>query len=123
MDLQKILDGLNRYDAKLNIKIASGLSCGTNKKNPVCFDETFYRILAGELPCGINKKNLVCFDEAQNDTAFDMRMSLKNRIQDEIRWMSSEHSVENKTRNACVEYREIRVNYINQLEEFVKTLE
>ncbi|KAA6366309.1 MAG: hypothetical protein EZS28_038164 [Streblomastix strix] len=103
-----LLDGLDRCDAKLDARIAGGLSCGTNKKKPECFDDQApYLRRAGELPKIINKKNLVCFEEAHSDTAFEMRISLKNRILDEIRWMNSECSVENKLHNACDEYREI----------------
>ncbi|KAA6376866.1 MAG: hypothetical protein EZS28_027606 [Streblomastix strix] len=61
-----LLDGTDRCDAKLDARIAGGQPCKTNKKNLVCFDETY------------------------GDTAFDMRMSLKERIQDENNWMNSE---------------------------------
>ncbi|KAA6379770.1 MAG: hypothetical protein EZS28_024704 [Streblomastix strix] len=64
--LQVLLDGLDNCERKLDAKIAGGL------------------------PCRTNKKDLVCFDEAHNDTAYEMRMSLKIRIQDEINWMNSE---------------------------------
>ncbi|KAA6384001.1 MAG: hypothetical protein EZS28_020471 [Streblomastix strix] len=69
MQLQVLLDGLDNCERKLDAKIAGGL------------------------PCKTNKKNLVCFDEAYSDTAFEMRMSLKERIQDEIQWMNSESVV------------------------------
>ncbi|KAA6362222.1 MAG: hypothetical protein EZS28_042250, partial [Streblomastix strix] len=132
MDLQRVLDGLDRCDAKLDecdakldTKNAGGLPWRTIKKKTEHYDDqVFYLRMAGKLPKIINKKdkkNLVCFDEAHSDTAFEMRMSLKERIQDEIHWMTAECSVENKLHNACEEYREIRDNYINQLEELVKT--
>ncbi|KAA6371260.1 MAG: hypothetical protein EZS28_033213 [Streblomastix strix] len=124
MDLQRVLDGLDRCDAKLDAKIAGVYPYRTIKKKPEHYDDqVFYLREAGELPKIINKKNLVCFDEAHNDTAYDMRMTLKDRIEDEIHWMNSESSAENRLHNASEEYREIRDNYINQLEELVKTLE
>ncbi|KAA6375364.1 MAG: hypothetical protein EZS28_029111 [Streblomastix strix] len=84
MQLKVLLDGLNRCDAKLDAKIAGGLPCGTNKKNPECFDQAFYLRLAGELPKIKTKKNPDSFDEARSDKAFEMRISLNERIQDEI---------------------------------------
>ncbi|KAA6356819.1 MAG: hypothetical protein EZS28_047655 [Streblomastix strix] len=130
MDLQRVLDGLDRCDAKLDecdVKLSvkpTGVYPYRDKKKPEHYDDYIaYLRLAGLLPKPNNKKNLVCFDEAYSDTAFEMRMSLKERIQDEIHWMNSECSAENKLHNACEEYREIRDNYINQLEELVKTLE
>ncbi|KAA6374980.1 MAG: hypothetical protein EZS28_029495 [Streblomastix strix] len=127
MDLQRVLDGLDRCDAKLDTRPAGGVYPYRDRKKTEHYDDyAFYLREAGELPKIINKKdkkNLVCFDEAHSDTAFEMRMSLKERIYDEIHWMNAECSVENKLHNACEEYREIRDNYINQLEELVKTLE
>ncbi|KAA6370296.1 MAG: hypothetical protein EZS28_034177, partial [Streblomastix strix] len=129
MDLQRVLDGLDRCDAKLDARIMGGgvYPWRTIKKKPEHYDDqVFYLREAGELPKIISKKdkkNLVCFDEVYSDRAFEMRMSLKERIEDEIHSMNSESSVENKLHNACQEYREIRDNYINQLEELVKTLE
>ncbi|KAA6367614.1 MAG: hypothetical protein EZS28_036857 [Streblomastix strix] len=127
MDLQRVLDGLDRCDAKLDAKLdvkKTGVYPYRDKKKPEHYDDyIFYLGEAGLLPKINNKKDLVCFDEAYSDTAFEMRMSLKERIQDEIHWMNSECSAENKLHNACQEYREIRDNYINQLEELVKTLE
>ncbi|KAA6358516.1 MAG: hypothetical protein EZS28_045958 [Streblomastix strix] len=127
MDLQRVLDGLDRCDAKLDAKIAGGLPSGINKKKTECVDDqAFFLRQAGELPKINNKKNkkdLICFDEGYISTAFDMRMSLKERILEEIRWMNTECSAENRLHNDCEEYREIRDNYINQLEEFIKTLE
>ncbi|KAA6367488.1 MAG: hypothetical protein EZS28_036984 [Streblomastix strix] len=127
MDLQRVLDGLDRCDAKLDARIAGVQPWRTiKKKTECCDDQAFYLRCAGELPKINNKKdkkNLVCFDEAHSDTAFEMRISLKERVKDEIHWMNSESSAENKLHNACQEYREIRDNYINQLEELVKTLE
>ncbi|KAA6318348.1 MAG: hypothetical protein EZS28_054961 [Streblomastix strix] len=64
-----LLDGMDRCDAKLDARIAGGQ------------------------PCKTNKQNLVCFDQAYSDTAFEMRMSLKERIQDEIDWMNSESNI------------------------------
>ncbi|KAA6352928.1 MAG: hypothetical protein EZS28_051545 [Streblomastix strix] len=123
MDLQRVLDGLDRCDAKLDVK-NTGVYPYRDKKKPEHYDDyIFYLREAGLLPKPNNKKDLVCFDEAHSDTAFEMRMSLKERIEDEIHWMNSECSAENKLHNACQEYREIRDNYINQLEELVKTLE
>ncbi|KAA6375608.1 MAG: hypothetical protein EZS28_028862 [Streblomastix strix] len=91
MDLQRVLDGLDRCDAKLDAKIAGVQPYRTIKKKPEHYDDqVFYLREAGELPKIINKKNLVCFDEAHNDTAYDMRMTLKDRIEDEIHWMNSE---------------------------------
>ncbi|KAA6377455.1 MAG: hypothetical protein EZS28_027019 [Streblomastix strix] len=78
-DLQRVLDGLDRCDRKLDAKIA------------------------GVQPYRTNKKNTVCFDEAHSDTAFEMRMSLKERIQDEIHWMNSECSAENRLHNVYIE--------------------
>ncbi|KAA6357943.1 MAG: hypothetical protein EZS28_046530 [Streblomastix strix] len=101
MQLQELLDGLDNCNRKLDTKIADGLPCKTNKKDPVRFDEAFYRGFAG-LTCKTNEKNLVCFDETHSDTAFEMRMSLKEKIQDEIQWMNSECSVENKLHNSSL---------------------
>ncbi|KAA6357594.1 MAG: hypothetical protein EZS28_046878 [Streblomastix strix] len=128
MDLQRVLDRLDRCDAKLDARImGGGVYTYRDKNKTEHYDEyAFYLREAGELPKIINKKDkkdLVFFDEAHSDTAFEMRISLKERIEDEIHWMNSESSVENKLHNACQEYREIRDNYINQLEELVKTLE
>ncbi|KAA6399667.1 MAG: hypothetical protein EZS28_004800 [Streblomastix strix] len=64
-DLQRVLDGLDRCDRKLDAKIAG---------------VQLYR----------DKKKTVCFDEVNSDTAFEMRISLQERIQDEIHWMNSE---------------------------------
>ncbi|KAA6360438.1 MAG: hypothetical protein EZS28_044034 [Streblomastix strix] len=124
MDLQRVLDGLDRCDAKI---MGGGVYPYRDKNKTEHYDDyAFYLREAGELSKINNKKdkkNLVFFDEAHSDTAFEMRMSLKERIEDEIHWMNSESSVENKLHNACQEYREIRDNYINQLEELDKTLE
>ncbi|KAA6378569.1 MAG: hypothetical protein EZS28_025905 [Streblomastix strix] len=125
--LQVLLDGLDRCDAKLDARIATGVYPYRDRKKTEHYDDqVFYLKEAGELPKIINKKDkkkLVCFDEAHSDTAFDMRMFLKEKIEDEIHWMNSECIAENRLHNACDEYREIRDNYINQLEELVKTLE
>ncbi|KAA6324458.1 MAG: hypothetical protein EZS28_054186 [Streblomastix strix] len=132
-DLQRVLDGLDRCDrkldecdVKLSVKPTGVYPYRDKKKTECCDDQAFYLRCAGELPKIINKKdkkNLVCFDEAHSDTAFEVRISLKERIEDEIHWMNSESSAENRLHNVCEEYREIRDNYINQLEELVKTLE
>ncbi|KAA6371628.1 MAG: hypothetical protein EZS28_032845 [Streblomastix strix] len=92
--LQVLLDGLDRCDAKLDAKLDvknTGVYPYRDKKKPEHYDDyIFYLREAGLLPKPNNKKDLVCFDEAYSDTAFEMRMSLKERIQDEIHWMNSE---------------------------------
>ncbi|KAA6383039.1 MAG: hypothetical protein EZS28_021434 [Streblomastix strix] len=94
MDLQRELDGLDRCDAKLDTRHAFGVYPYRDRKKTEGYDDNaFYLREAGELPKIINKKdkkNLVCFDEAHSDTAFEMRISLKERIEDEIHWMNSE---------------------------------
>ncbi|KAA6353481.1 MAG: hypothetical protein EZS28_050991, partial [Streblomastix strix] len=104
MDLQRVLEGLDRCDAKLDAKIMGGGVYPYRDKNKTEHydDYAFYLREAGELPKIINKKdkkNLVCFDEAHSDTAFEMRISLKERIEDEIHWMNSECSAENRLHN------------------------
>ncbi|KAA6393573.1 MAG: hypothetical protein EZS28_010905 [Streblomastix strix] len=98
MQLQVLHDGMERCDAKLDecdakldAKIAGVQPYRTNKKKTEHYDDyIFYLREAGLLPKPNNKKDLVCFDEAHNDTAYDMRVSLKDRIQDEIHWMNAE---------------------------------
>ncbi|KAA6400808.1 MAG: hypothetical protein EZS28_003670 [Streblomastix strix] len=82
---------MDRCDAKLDARIAGGLPCKTNK----------------------NKPDLDGFDEAHKDTVYDMRMSLKNRIQDEIHWMNSECSVENKLHNALKPLNKLQRQYFS----------
>ncbi|KAA6375708.1 MAG: hypothetical protein EZS28_028764 [Streblomastix strix] len=92
--LQVLLDRLDRCDAKLDAKLDvknTGVYPYKDKKKPEHYDDyIFYLREAGLLPKPNNKKVLVCFDEAYSDAAFEMRMSLKERMQDEIHWMNSE---------------------------------
>ncbi|KAA6356078.1 MAG: hypothetical protein EZS28_048395 [Streblomastix strix] len=70
MDLQRVLDGLDRCDAKLDARIMGGGVYPYRDKNKTEHydDYAFYLREAGGLPCKTNKNKqvLVCFDEAHS---------------------------------------------------------